>query len=187
MSEFLDSIKITDDDKKEAMARMLFIMLHSTDILSLNEISEAEKINRKTLDKLEFEEDIKEKLNENEMLATYSLAREAKISILSSSNRNRKLLDYLELGTGSVNRDKLQTFINQAVKDIEALKRNNPKVKWRLQVNKIFSRLEGIDPTIGEVLGCESENNPNIAPSKPRRVSDKIIKIPGNYLGEEKA
>lgn len=182
MSDFLNSIRITDDDKKEAMSRMLFIMMYSSGILSLDEILEVAEVNSKALDTEGTRRKIQDKLNENEMLAAYSLAREVKISILSSSNSNRKLLDYLELDTVSVNKDKLLRFINESVKDIENLKRSNPNIEWSLQVNKIFSRLEGKDPTKGEVLGYESENNTNTVQSEPRRANDKIIKLPINYL-----
>lgn len=178
MSDFLNSIKITDDDKKEAMARILFIMRYSEGILSLNEILEAAESNSEVAG---HHKKIKDTLNENEILATYSLAREVKISILGSSNRNKKLLDYLELDIVSVNNDNLLRFINESVKDIENLKKSNPNLKWSLQVNKIFSRLEGRDATKGEVLGYEDTN---IIPSEISRVNDKIIKFPAKYLEE---
>ena len=38
MSDFLNSIKITDEDKKRAINKILFTIIHSVRILSLNEV-----------------------------------------------------------------------------------------------------------------------------------------------------
>ncbi len=184
MSNFLDTIKITDEDKKKTMSSIVLIMLYSQGIMSLEEILQTEEMNGKVIDGERTHRKIQDKLNENEILATYSLAKEIKISILGSSDRNRKLLDYLELGTVSLNSDKLLRFVNEAVRDIETLKRHNPNVEWNLQINKIFSRLEGKDPTKGEVLGCESEEPVD---RNSNKIGDKIIKFPKEYSGEERA
>jgi hypothetical protein len=138
MSDFLDSIKVTDEEKKKSMSRIIFIMMNSANILSLNEL-------------LKQYNEIKEKLNENEILAIYSLAKQMKQSIISSSNRNKKLFEFLDLNSNSINEDKLLEFIKYAVKDIEVTSKRTPNVKWSLQIGKIFLRMEGKDPYEEEI------------------------------------
>ncbi|MBQ2917342.1 MAG: hypothetical protein IJE59_04150 [Clostridia bacterium] len=144
MSNFLDSIKITDEEKKKFMSKIIFTMIHSTKILSLDEL-------------LEEADNIKEKLSENEILATYSLAREIKKIVISSSDRNKEILEHLEVRSFSINEDKLFEFVNRSVKDIEDTKRRTPNLKWRLQIGKILKRLEGIDPYTEELDKYEKE------------------------------
>lgn len=144
MSNFLDSIKITNEEKKKIMSKIIFTMIHSTKILSLNEL-------------LEKTDNIKEKLTENEILATYSLAREIKKIVVSSSDRNKEILEHLEVRSFSINEDKLFEFVNRSVKDIEDTKRRTPNLKWRLQVGKILTRLAGNDPYSEELAIYKEE------------------------------
>ena len=147
MSDFLNSIRITDEEKKKAISKILFSVMHASTILSLNEIiqnlKETEELGVDIEDK---GKQIKEKLTQHEMLAAYSLAKEIKISMMNSSHNNKKLFNYLELNLGSVNEDNLFKFTNEIVKDIEYTKRNTPNANWSLQIGKIFSRLEGKNP-----------------------------------------
>ena len=135
----------------------------------------------------ETHKNIQYKLNENEILATYSLAKEMKIALLSSSNRNRELLDYLELVTVSINGDKLLKFVNESVRDIEKLKKSNPNVKWSLQANKILSRLKDKDLEKDEVLEYNIENKDLVLEEPETKSDDKIIKFPKEYSEEERA
>lgn len=177
MSDFLNSIKITDDDKKEAMARILFIMRYSEGILSLNEILEAAEANSEVAG---HHKKIKDTLNENEILATYSLAKRTKMAILGSHDINRKLLDYLEFDTISFNSEKILKFVNEEVNDMENLKIVNPNAKWSLQINRILLKLEGKDPANGEVLGYEEVKNKGDS----NKTSCKIIKFPDQNSNE---
>jgi len=96
MSDFISSIKITDKDKKDAIAKILFTVIHSTRIMSLNEVLQLLKKQKEHFDdEVQDNQQIEQKLNQNEILAAYSLAKELRISIMSSSNR--KLFEYLEL------------------------------------------------------------------------------------------
>ena len=142
MSEFLDSIKITDEDKKRAITKMLFTVIHEPRIMSLEETLQI--LNRKFDEREEQQLVIEQKLSQNEILATYSLAKELKISIITSSNK--ELREYLELTIGTVNEEKLLKFINEAIRDIELTKRRTPKLEWNLQIGKILRRLEGKGP-----------------------------------------
>ena len=124
-------------------------------------------------DDIQNEQQIEQKLNENEILAAYSLAKEVKISIMASSNE--ELLEYLELGLGSVNEENLLKFINETVKDIELTKKRTPNLEWNLQVGKIFKRLEGKNPCNEEEFTQQWAENSN------RNSSGKIIKL-SDYL-----
>lgn len=184
MSSFLEDIRITDDDKKKIMTRILFTMMYSSKILSIDELLERDRLNKKKLDETVSENSIEDKLNENEILATYSLGKEIKIVIMSYSNRNRELLDYLELKADSVNSDKLLKFVNEAVKDIEDLKSNNPNATWSLQINKILSNLkkEKLDD---EVLIYQYKEKPDSVVNKSTKTSNKIIRFPKEYLDDQ--
>jgi len=149
MSDFLDSIKVTKEDKKTAISKVVFNMIHSINVLSFNEV-------------LESNNGIKEKLSQNELLATYSLAKEIRISMIASANRNKKLFDYLELKTTSINEENLLKFVDEIVKDIEFTQKRAPKTKWDLQVGKIFLRLEGKNPYSEEDFIQEETDNSDI-------------------------
>jgi len=157
MSDFLDSIKITDEDKKDAMSRILFTVINSTRIMSLDEILQHLKKYKEDCDYLKDNKQIEQKLNENEILAVYSLAKEVRISIEASINK--RLLEYLELGLASANEENLLRFIDETIKDIELSKKINPNIEWRLQVGKIFSRLEGKNPYEEEILKRKLDNS----------------------------
>lgn len=157
MSDFLDLIKITDEDKKDAMSRILFTVINSTRIMSLDETLQHLKEYKENCDYLKDNKQIEQKLNENEILAVYSLAREVRISIEASTNK--RLLEYLELGLASANEENLLRFINETIKDIELSKKINPNIEWRLQVEKIFSRLEGKKSYEEEILKQKIDNS----------------------------
>jgi len=162
MSDFISSIKITDKDKKDAIAKILFTVIHSTRIMSLNEVLQLLKKQKEHFDdEVQDNQQIEQKLNQNEILAAYSLAKELRISIMSSSNR--KLFEYLELDLFSVNEENLLKFINEVVKDIELTNKRNSNAKWSLQVGKIFSRLEGKNPCNeneeNEIIKQRSDNS----------------------------
>lgn len=171
MNDFLNSIKITDEDKKRAISKILFTVIHSTRIMSLSEVLQFLKKQKEHFgDDIQDEQQIEEKLNENEILAAYSLAREVRISIMASSNK--KLLEYLELDLASVNEEKLLKFINETIKDIELTKKRTPNLEWSLQVGKIFKRLEGKNPCNEEEITQQWIDNSN--------KSSKIIKFSDN-------
>ncbi len=188
MNDFLNSVRVTNEDKKLTMSKLLSIVIYSTTLLSLNEILELPSNTDNGLNSDTFAElrkEIKSKLNENEILATYSLAKEMKISMLSS-NYNKKLFEYLEWDSYSLNNDKLLKFINEVVKDIESNKKSNRNVKWALQTNKIFSRLEGkntYEEDDEDKFRGSSDNkkNDSFNHGETSIESDKIIKL-SEYL-----
>lgn len=143
MSEFLESIKVTKEDKQNAMSKILYSIINSTNFLSLSDL-------------LKKQQDLKSVLSEDELLAIHSLSSELKRQIVSS-NHDKRLIKYLGLTSDSLDKDNLSTFINQAVKDIQAQRKRNPNLKWGLQIGKIFDRLEGKDP-YEEELGKQEEN-----------------------------
>lgn len=151
MSEFLESIKVTKEDKQNAMSKVLYIIINSTNLLSLSDL-------------LKKQPDFISVLSEDELLAIHSLSLEVKRHIVSS-NQDNELIEYLDLTSDSLNKDNLSIFINQAVKDKQAQMKRNPNLKWHLQTKKIFDRLEGKNP-YEEELAKREENK-----------SGKIIKF----------
>lgn len=180
MSNFSDSIKITDEDKKDVMTWIMIMMLHFPGFVPLEKILEIEDRNVRTFDEEKTRKKIKEVLNEKEILATYSLAKRTKMAILGSHDINRKLLDYLEFDTISFNSEKILKFVNEEVNDMENLKIVNPNAKWSLQINRILLKLEGKDPANGEVLGYEEVKNKGDS----NKTSCKIIKFPDQNSNE---
>ena len=150
-----------------SISKILFTVIHSTRIISLDEVLHLFDKQKEHFDDVQSNQQIQQKLNQNEILAAYSLAKEVKISIMASSNK--KLLEYLELTLGSVNEDNLMKFINEAVKDIELTKKRTPNVEWRLQTGKIFKRLDGKNPCNEEEITHEWVENLN--------KSNKIIEL----------
>jgi len=145
MNDFLNSIKITDKDKKDAISKILYAVINSPGIMSLNEVLQFfEKQEKYFDDDIDNKKQIEQSLSENEILAAYALSKEIKISIMSSTNK--ELIEYLELSLASVNEDNLLKFINETIKDIELTKKRTPNVEWTLQVGKIFRRLQGKNP-----------------------------------------
>lgn len=151
MSEFLESIKVTKEDKQNAMSKVLYIIINSTNLLSLSDL-------------LKKQPDLISVLSEDELLAIHSLSSEVKRQIVSC-NQDNELIEYLDLTSDSLNKDNLSIFINQAVKDMQAQRKRNPNLKWHLQTKKIFDRLEGKNP-YEEELAKREENK-----------SGKIIKF----------
>lgn len=151
MSEFLESIKVTKEDKQNAMSKVLYIIINSTNLLSLSDL-------------LKKQPDFISVLSEDELLAIHSLSSEVKRQIVSC-NQDNELIEYLDLTSDSLNKDNLSIFINQAVKDMQAQRKRNPNLKWHLQTKKIFDRLEGKNP-YEEELAKREENK-----------SGKIIKF----------
>lgn len=151
MSGFLESIKVTKEDKQNAMSKVLYIIINSTNLLSLSDL-------------LKKQPDLISVLSEDELLAIHNLSSEVKRHIVSS-NQDNELIEYLDLTSDSLNKDNLSIFINQAVKDMQAQRKRNPNLKWHLQTKKIFDRLEGKNP-YEEELAKREENK-----------SGKIIKF----------
>lgn len=169
MSNFLNSIKITDDDKKTAISDILNTVINSPKIMSLEEVLNIEMGNGKQ---------VQQNLSQNEIIATYSLAREIKILTVSLSRNNRKLIEYLELTVSSFNEDNLLKFISEAAKDIEITKKRTPKAKWSLQVEKIFARLDGKNP-YDDIEFVKPDNTENKIQNKNEKNSRsaKILKF----------
>lgn len=138
MDDFIQSIKVTSEDKQNMMINVLNTVINCSTVPSINDIVGNIK-------------DIKVKLTDDEILAIYSLS----ISIqeqLKTGNHYQKLFDYLTLDLyPNINKENLLTFINQAVLDIKDTKARNPKIKWYLQTGKIFARLDGKNPYKEEI------------------------------------
>lgn len=132
---FMDSIRVTEEYKKDAMMTIFYTVVNSADILSLEEV-------------LKSQETVQSKLSKDEILATYALSREIKISKLTSK-RNENLSEYL-------NEEKLSRFINAVVEDIEDTRLRTPNVEWKLSVNKILNRLKREKTSDEEVTIMES-------------------------------
>lgn len=159
MNEFIDSIKVTKEDKQKAMEKILYSIINSSNIVSLNDV-------------LNNQNEMRKVLNEDELLASYSLALEIKKQIISS-NTNEQLMEYLGLEFNTLNKDNLLKFINQSVKDIETQRKRTPNLKWRLQTKKIFDRLEGNQPFNEEEFEEAEQKNAD--------KTNKIIKFPENF------
>lgn len=132
MNTFKDEIKVTEDDKKNVMCKVLYTMMNSSLLMRMDEV-------------INIQKDVSRKLSEEEFLAIYNLSLEIRKS-MESSNVNERLYNYLGLNKNSLNSVKLYEFVNAIVKDIKTTKKRNSNLKWSLQVNKIFKRMEGKDP-----------------------------------------
>lgn len=105
MNDFMENIKITKEDKQESMKNILYTMINSDKIISLEELS---KRASKSCSKL----------NENELRATYQLAKEVKV-LTKSSNQSAKLLEYLGIKyTLDFDEDKLFELVSRIAEEI---------------------------------------------------------------------
>lgn len=161
MDNFLSSIKINKNEKKEAMSTVIFNMIHSSKVLSLNEL-------------IEGREELLNKLNTDELYVTYSLAKKIKISIMNY-RFNQELFEYLELKLHSLNADKLLIFVNKAIEDMHEVTNRNPNSKWSLQVGKILLRINSTNQHDDEINEGSSQKR---STNKKTEKSNKIIKFP---------
>lgn len=160
MSDFLNYIKVTDEDKKDAMKSIILEILIRPGILDLDGV-------------LELASDVKNKLNEDEILATYQLAKEIKIK------KRPEVLEYISLKNGyEIDGDKLLIFINKAVEDKKIGEKRFPHAKgeWKLSTRKILDRLNGKPDPYDEELAKD--------PSLLGSCSSKLYKFPkGEEIG----
>lgn len=146
MSDFTDSIKISEKDKKDAMKSIVLEVLIRPGVLELEEV-------------LKLATDVKNKLNEDEILATYQLAKQIK------TKKRPEVLEYINLRNGyEIDEDKLLTFIKKAVEDKRIGEKRFPHAKgeWKLSTRKILDRLNGKpDPYDEELAKDPSLLNPS--------------------------
>lgn len=136
MSDFTDSIKISERDKKGAMKRIVLEVLIRPGVLELEEV-------------LELATDVKNKLNEDEISATYQLAKQIKIK------KRPEVLEYINLRNGyEIDEDKLLIFIKKAVeyKRIGEERFPHAKGKWTLPTLKILKMVNGAPDPYDEEL-----------------------------------
>lgn len=137
-NNYFNTIKIKEEDKKNAMITIFQIVNNSANLLSLEEV-------------IQYKKELMSKLTEDEILAMYDLARTVKIERLAFK-RNEKLYKYL-------NKEKILEFIKVAVEDIQDTKRRTPNIKWSLSVNKILSRLERREKESSEEVSIMKRSN----------------------------
>lgn len=132
MSNFIDDIKITVDDKKRIMLDIWYTIINLDIVPSLQEI-------------ITLQKDSTKKLSEEELLAIYNLSVEIK-KLIKASGKNQRLFEYLEIDNNSINSERLYDFTSFIATDIMEVRKKAPNVKWYLQVNKILDRMEGKNP-----------------------------------------
>lgn len=120
-NSFKESIRVDNEGKKKAMMTMLQTMINSTIILSYKEMNERTN-------------NIDSKLNEDEKLATYNLAKKIKEAITKS-----KLTEDMMKLIGGEN---LLEFIKYSVEDMHKMKVTNPDLQYSLSISKILKRIE---------------------------------------------
>ena len=140
-------VKLIESYKTESMISIIQNMINSSDVLSFDDIKKRSETS---------------KLDEDELLATYSLGKEIKKAIASS----KVSTEMLKLLSG----EKLFQFIQETVQDMNEFRRLHPNLTWDFSINRILSKIKR----------KESDFSPTkvYKPSKAdNKIGSKIIKL----------
>lgn len=134
MGNFRENIKVpTKEEKIKTMSLMFTKIVVCSFILSQAEQEE-------------YMEECRETLSHEEATVAYELFKKLRILLempYNSGKTKSTIFKFLDISNNNINnKENLYKFVMAGVKDYEESKRNNPKIAWNLQIEKVIKKMK---------------------------------------------